>query len=130
MVACATDGPAPRVQRRFGVRTWERSPSCAGTHPWRAEQDSEHTLAMCCGNTIVQDEVVLLRQLVETSRAVAATSARREKIARLAELLRALEPAEVPAAIAFLSGELRQRQIGVGWAAVRDATAAPGGEIG
>jgi ATP-dependent DNA ligase I len=65
---------------------------------------------------------VHLRQIVQTSRVVAATSARREKIERLAELLRALDPSEVPAAIAFLSGELRQRQIGVGWAAVRDAS--------
>ena len=31
---------------------------------------------------------------------------------------------EVPAGVAWLSGELRQRQIGVGWAALRDA---PGG---
>ena len=68
-----------------------------------------------------------LRHLVETSRLVAATSARSEKIARLAELLRAAEPAEVPAAVAFLSGELRQRQIGVGWAAVRDAAPSTGG---
>jgi len=70
---------------------------------------------------------VLLRHVVETSRAVAATSARREKIGRLAELLRGVDPAEAPAAIAFLSGELRQRQIGVGWAALRDAAPAAGG---
>jgi DNA ligase 1 len=57
---------------------------------------------------------VLLRQIVETSRAVAATSARSEKVARIAELLRGVDPAEAPAAVAFLSGELRQRQIGVG----------------
>jgi ATP-dependent DNA ligase I len=80
---------------------------------------------MRSGNTFGQDGVVLLRQLVQTSRNVSATSARREKVARLAELLRALHPAEVPAAVAFLSGELRQRQIGVGWAAVRDAAPAP-----
>src|SRR4051795_11325051 len=82
---------------------------------------------MCCGNTNVQDEVVHLRQVVETSRVVASTSARGEKVARLAELLRRADPDEVPAAVAFLSGELRQRQIGVGWAAVRDATPASGG---
>jgi ATP-dependent DNA ligase I len=68
---------------------------------------------------------VLLRQIVETSRAVAATSARSEKVARIAELLRGVDPAEAPAAVAFLSGELRQRQIGVGWAALRDAAPAP-----
>jgi ATP-dependent DNA ligase I len=67
---------------------------------------------------------VLLAELVETSRAVGATSARREKVAHLAGALRRLDPAEVPAGVAFLSGELRQRQIGVGWAALRDAPAA------
>jgi DNA ligase-1 len=64
---------------------------------------------------------VLLAELVATSRAVGATSARREKVDLLASALRRLEPGEVPAGVAFLSGELRQRQIGVGWAALRDA---------
>jgi DNA ligase 1 len=73
---------------------------------------------------------VLLADLVETSEAVAASSGRREKVERLADALRRLGPDEVPAGVAFLSGELRQRQIGVGWAALRDAPPAgeaPGG---
>src|SRR4051812_28675922 len=78
------------------------------------------------GNTLGQDEVVPLRHLVDTSRVVAATSARGEKVARLADLLRSLDPVEGPAAVAFLSGDLRQRQIGVGWAALRDAPVAAG----
>jgi ATP-dependent DNA ligase I len=45
-------------------------------------------------------------------------------VERLAACLRRLEPAEVHPAVAFLSGELRQRQIGVGWAALREAPAA------
>jgi DNA ligase 1 len=64
---------------------------------------------------------VLLADLVDTSRAVGATSARREKVDLLAGALRRLDPVEVPAGVAFLSGELRQRQIGVGWATLRDA---------
>jgi DNA ligase-1 len=64
---------------------------------------------------------VLLADLVDTSRAVGATSARREKVDLLAGALRRLQPDEVPAGVAFLSGELRQRQIGVGWATLRDA---------
>ena len=56
---------------------------------------------------------MLLAELVETSRAVGATSARREKVALLAGALRRLERSEIPAGVAFLSGELRQRQIGV-----------------
>jgi DNA ligase-1 len=63
---------------------------------------------------------VLLRALVDASAAVAATSARSEKAAHLAAVLRELAPEEVGAGVAFLSGELPQRQIGVGWATLRD----------
>jgi ATP-dependent DNA ligase I len=61
------------------------------------------------------DEVVLLAELTATSEAVRATPARNEKIARLAETLRRTMPGEVAIAVAYLSGELRQRQIGVGY---------------
>jgi DNA ligase 1 len=61
-----------------------------------------------------------LSDLAATSRAVAATSARREKTDLLAACLRRAAPGEAAAAVAFLSGELRQREIGVGWATLRD----------
>ena len=61
---------------------------------------------------------VLLSELVRTSDAVSVTSARRVKISEIAGLLRRASPGEVPVAVAFLSGELRQRQIGVGYAAL------------
>ena len=61
-----------------------------------------------------------LRDVVETWMAVRATSARGGKVERLAALLRGLAPSETAAAVAWLSGELTQRQIGVGWAALRD----------
>jgi DNA ligase-1 len=64
---------------------------------------------------------VLLDEVASTSAAVAASSARLAKVERLAACLRRLEPGEVHPAVAFLSGELRQRQIGIGWAALRDA---------
>jgi DNA ligase 1 len=64
---------------------------------------------------------VLLDEVAGTSTAVAASSARLAKVERLAACLRRLEPDEVHPAVAFLSGDLRQRQIGVGWAALRDA---------
>jgi ATP-dependent DNA ligase I len=64
---------------------------------------------------------VLLDELARTSAAVAASPARLAKVERLAACLRRLDPGEVHPAVAFLSGELRQRQIGVGWAALRDA---------
>ena len=61
---------------------------------------------------------MLLTELVLTSQAVAATPRRSVKIDKIAGLLREASPAEVPVVVAFLSGELRQRQIGVGYAAL------------
>ena len=63
---------------------------------------------------------VLLGEIAGVSRTVAGTSARLAKIETLAGALRAAGPLEVPVAVAYLSGELPQRQIGVGWAALRD----------
>jgi DNA ligase-1 len=63
---------------------------------------------------------VFLADLVACSEAVGATSSRRAKVDALAAGLRALAPAEAAAGVAFLSGELRQRQIGVGWASLRE----------
>ena len=63
---------------------------------------------------------MLLSELVEASEAVSATRSRLAKVERLAGVLERLAPDEVAAGVAFLSGELRQRQIGVGWAALRD----------
>jgi DNA ligase-1 len=63
---------------------------------------------------------MLLAELAEVSRAVAATRARLAKIDALAAALRSATPHEAPIAVAYLSGELPQRQIGVGWAALRD----------
>ena len=63
---------------------------------------------------------VLLSALVRTSETVTGAPGRKAKIEAIAGLLRQAGPAEVPVAVAFLSGELRQRQIGVGFAAIRD----------
>jgi DNA ligase 1 len=63
---------------------------------------------------------VLLAELTATSEAVGATPARTAKIERLAEALRRLGPAEVAIGVAHLTGELRQRQIGVGYRSLRD----------
>jgi len=67
-----------------------------------------------------QDVAVLLADLVAVSETVTATSARGGKIAALAEALRGASAEEAAVAVAFLSGELRQRQIGLGWAALRE----------
>ena len=66
------------------------------------------------------DWPVLLAELTATSQAVRASSARTEKIARLAETLRQMGPDEVAIGVAYLSGELRQRQIGVGYRSLRE----------
>ena len=61
---------------------------------------------------------MLLAELVATSRAVAQTRARGAKVAALAECLRRLEQDERNTAIAWLSGELPQGRLGVGYAAL------------
>jgi len=67
---------------------------------------------------------VLFADVAATSTAVAATSARRAKVELLAAALRALaqagDPVAIEAGAAYLAGEMRQRQIGVGWASLRD----------
>ena len=62
-----------------------------------------------------------LQQLVETSAAVAATSGRLEKVAKLSALLRQLPPDEVQIAIGFFIGWPHQGKLGVGWATVSSA---------
>jgi len=64
---------------------------------------------------------VLLAELAEVSRSVGATPARLGKIDALSSALRSATPDEAPIVVAYLSGELPQRQIGVGWAALREA---------
>ena len=64
---------------------------------------------------------MLLLDVAATSVEVAGTSSRLTKVAHIAELLRraAAEPDVVAIIVSWLSGELRQRQIGVGWASLR-----------
>lgn len=62
---------------------------------------------------------MLLAELAGVSRAVSATSARLAKVAALADALRSATAEEIPVVVAYLAGELPQRQIGVGWAALR-----------
>ena len=65
---------------------------------------------------------MLLNDLVQTSRRVGEVSGRLAKIEQLADCLRRAGPAEIEIAVAWLSGEPRQGRIGVGYAALRDAT--------
>jgi DNA ligase 1 len=58
---------------------------------------------------------MLLRDLVETSGAVAATRSRKAKVAAIAERLAQAEAAELPVVTAYLGGTVLQRRTGVGW---------------
>lgn len=64
---------------------------------------------------------MLLLEVVATSTDVGATSSRLTKVARIADLLTraAPDPEVVAIVVSWLSGELPQRQIGVGWASLR-----------
>jgi DNA ligase-1 len=64
---------------------------------------------------------VLLLDVAATSVDVGGTSSRLTKVAHIADLLRraAPDPELVAVIVSWLSGELRQRQIGVGWASLR-----------
>ncbi|MEO3800249.1 ATP-dependent DNA ligase [Nonomuraea sp. B1E8] len=63
---------------------------------------------------------MLLIDVVRVSEAVTRTSARLGKIGHLAELLGRVGPGEAEIAISYLSGELPQRQVGVGWRTLED----------
>ena len=58
---------------------------------------------------------MLLHSVVDTSVAVAATRSRRTKIDLLRELLGRAEPHEVEAVVSWLSGEMTQGRLGVGF---------------
>ena len=59
-----------------------------------------------------------LVDVAEASGQIAATAARSSKTKQLAAILRAADPEDVPIIVAWLSGELLQRRIGVGFAAL------------
>ena len=66
---------------------------------------------------------MLLALIATTSADVAATSSRLAKVERIAECLREAAPEEISVAVAYLSGELPQGTVGVGWAALREQPA-------
>jgi DNA ligase-1 len=67
--------------------------------------------------------VTLLSTLVETSQRVGATSGRLGKVRELATFLRALPPEEISTAVHYLSGEIPQGKIGIGYAVLQSAAA-------
>ncbi|MBX3198676.1 MAG: ATP-dependent DNA ligase [Labilithrix sp.] len=74
-----------------------------------------------------------LAEVVLASAEIATTGARSAKKKRLADVLRAADADDIPAIVAWLSGELLQRRIGIGWAALATpppAAAAPSLTVG
>jgi DNA ligase 1 len=69
--------------------------------------------------------MTLLGDVVTASRAVAETSSRSQKVAILAELLKRLDPNEVPLAVGFLAGAPRQGRVGVGYSTIYGIERAP-----
>ena len=63
--------------------------------------------------------LMLLLDLVDTSRRVTETSRRLEKIELIAGLLRRTAPGEIETVVAFLSGYTQQGKVGVGYASLR-----------
>ena len=63
---------------------------------------------------------MLLARLAETSAVLAGTRSRLRKVELIAEVLAEATPDDVEVVVAYLSGELRQRRTGVGWASLRE----------
>ena len=61
-----------------------------------------------------------MSRIVETSRAVAATRSRKVKIEQLSALLAEAAAGDIEPAVSWLSGELPQGRIGVGWRTLAD----------
>jgi DNA ligase 1 len=68
---------------------------------------------------------MLYGDLVAASQRTAATSKRSEKVAALADLLRATPPGEITATIGLLIGDPRQGRLGVGWATMSNLHVTP-----
>ena len=65
--------------------------------------------------------MTLLADVVRASNEVARTSSRLAKVRTLAESLKRLEPGEVEIAIPYLSGDIRQGKLSVGYQALRSS---------
>ena len=62
-----------------------------------------------------------LQELVDVSNGVAQSRGRLEKTAKLADLLKRLEPGEIGIGVTYLCGSLPQGRMGVGWSTVAQA---------
>jgi DNA ligase-1 len=65
--------------------------------------------------------MVLLQTLVEVSKRVSSTTKRKEKVSHLAHLLRQARDKEIGLSAFYLSGQLPQGRLGIGWTALQEA---------
>jgi DNA ligase-1 len=72
--------------------------------------------------------MTLLADIVTASRDLTNTSSRSRKVAILSELLRRLDPEEVPPAVGFLTGVPRQGRVGIGYSTIYGIERAPAGQ--
>jgi DNA ligase-1 len=72
--------------------------------------------------------VTLLADIVTASREVTGTSSRSRKVAILADLLKRLEPDEVPLVAGFLTGVPRQGRVGIGYSTIYGIERVPAGQ--
>ncbi len=73
--------------------------------------------------------MTLLAELVHASQRVGASSSRKTKVRELSLLLRSLAPEEIDLGVHYLSGEIPQGKIGVGFSSVRAAASMPSANI-
>src|SRR6187397_1353096 len=101
------------------MRTWRRGTPCSHRACPRVRLRRSSVWPSTSSRLRNNDlRVTLLAEVVAASNEVGATSSRSRKVAILAELLRNLEPAEIPISVGFLSGVPRQGRIGVGYSTI------------
>lgn len=71
---------------------------------------------------------MLLDELVRTTEAVTSTRSRLAKVEALADLLRRLDPEEIPTAVGLLIARPRQGRVGIGWRGMTAAMGEPAAE--
>ncbi len=64
---------------------------------------------------------MLLKDIVENSKRVGATTKKKEKVSLLAHLLQQAKGKEISLAARYLSGQLNQGRLGIGWAALHES---------
>src|SRR5207249_4525509 len=106
--------PARRVPAGEGRDRHDRRPPAA------ARQAPRHPLPPA-GAARRQRGVTLLSDVVRTSTQVSGTPSRLAKVRELADCLGRLEPDEIRVAIPYLSGEIRQGRLSLGYASLQAA---------